>query len=289
MRKGIILAGGSGSRLGPVTSSISKQLLPVFDKPMIYYPLSTLLLADIKDILIISTPSHMPLYKKLLGDGSKWGIKLSYEIQNKPAGIGEAFILGEGFIGNDKIALILGDNIFYGNDLANILGDAMSSSSEATVFAYNVENPVDYGVVEIGENKNAISIEEKPSVPKSDFAVTGLYFYESSVVEVAKSIEPSERGELEITDINNYYLRNKQLNVEILGRGIAWLDTGSPQNLIEAGQFISTIQRRQGLLVSCPEEIAFSKGYISDLDLLNISKMYGSSEYSKYLMKLVNN
>lgn len=287
MRKGIILAGGSGSRLGPITSSISKQLLPVFDKPMIYYPLSTLLLADIKDILIISTPEHMPLYEKLLGDGSKWGIRLSYKIQSKPAGIGEAFILGEDFIGNDKIALILGDNIFYGNDLANILGDAMSSSSEATVFAYNVENPVDYGVVEIGENKNAISIEEKPSVPKSNFALTGLYFYEPSVVEVAKSMEPSERGELEITDINNYYLRNKQLNVEILGRGIAWLDTGSPQNLIEAGQFISTIQRRQGLLVSCPEEIAFSKGYINKSDLLRLSSDYGSSDYGQYLSKLI--
>lgn len=287
MRKGIILAGGSGSRLGPITDSISKQLLPVYDKPMIYYPISTLLLANIRDILIISTPSHMPLYQELLGDGSQWGINLTFVIQNKPSGIGEAFILGEEFIEDDDVALILGDNIFYGNDLANILAESSASKTSATIFAYNIDNPVDYGVVEISEDNIALSIEEKPLIPKSNYAVTGLYFYDSSVVNIAKSIEPSARGELEITDINNVFLEKNDLNVEVFGRGIAWLDTGTPQNLIEAGQFISTIQRRQGLLVACPEEIAYTKGYISHQNLEKIASKYASSDYSKYIKKLL--
>jgi glucose-1-phosphate thymidylyltransferase len=287
MRKGIILAGGMGSRLGPITDSISKQLLPVYDKPMIYYPISTLLLANIRDILIISTPSHMPLYQELLGDGSQWGINLTFIIQNKPSGIGEAFILGEEFIEDDDVALILGDNIFYGNDLANILAESSASKNSATIFAYNIDNPVDYGVVEISEDNIALSIEEKPSIPKSNYAVTGLYFYDSSVVSIAKSLEPSARGELEITDINNVFLEKNDLNVEVFGRGIAWLDTGTPQNLIEAGQFISTIQRRQGLLVACPEEIAYTKGYISHQDLEKIASKYASSDYSKYIKKLL--
>lgn len=287
MRKGIILAGGSGSRLGPITDSISKQLLPVYDKPMIYYPISTLLLANIRDILIISTPSHMPLYQELLGDGSQWGINLTFVIQNKPSGIGEAFILGEEFIEDDDVALILGDNIFYGNDLANILAESSASKNSATIFAYNIDNPVDYGVVEISEDNIALSIEEKPLIPKSNYAVTGLYFYDSSVVNIAKSLEPSARGELEITDINNVFLEKNDLNVEVFGRGIAWLDTGTPQNLIEAGQFISTIQRRQGLLVACPEEIAYTKGYISHQKLEKIASKYASSDYSKYIKKLL--
>lgn len=287
MRKGIILAGGTGSRLGPITSSISKQLLPIYDKPMVYYAICTLLLSGIKDILIISTPAHMPLYKKLLNDGSQWGVNLNFLVQDKPNGIGEAFIIGKQFIGNDDVALILGDNIFYGNDLANILTHASNASNPATIFAYNVDNPIDYGVVQISEDGSALSIEEKPKKPKSNFAVTGLYFYDKSVVDVAESIKPSERGELEITDINSFYLENNKLNVEILGRGIAWLDTGSPANLTEASQFISTIQKRQGLLVSCPEEIAFNKGYINNEDLLRISKSYGRSEYSNYLLKLI--
>jgi glucose-1-phosphate thymidylyltransferase len=288
-RKGIILAGGSGTRLYPVTHTISKQLLPVYDKPMIYYPLTTLMLGDIRDILIISTPQDLPQFENLLGDGSQWGLKLSYTVQPSPDGLAQAFILGEDFIGDDLSTLILGDNIFYGHDLENLLNSANARESGATVFAYHVNDPERYGVVEFNPDNQAISLEEKPQQPKSNFAVTGLYFYDHNVVELAKNLKPSTRGELEITDLNKLYLNNNDLFVEIMDRGYAWLDTGTHDSLLEAGQFISTIENRQGLKVACPEEIAFRKGWINKNELKILAKDLIKNSYGEYLIKLTTN
>ena len=288
-RKGIILAGGSGTRLYPVTHTISKQLLPVYDKPMIYYPLTTLMLGDIRDILIISTPHDLPQFENLLGDGSQWGLKLSYTVQPSPDGLAQAFILGEDFIGDDLSTLILGDNIFYGHDLENLLNSANARESGATVFAYHVNDPERYGVVEFNPDNQAISLEEKPQQPKSNFAVTGLYFYDHNVVELAKNLKPSTRGELEITDLNKLYLNNNDLFVEIMDQGYAWLDTGTHDSLLEAGQFISTIENRQGLKVACPEEIAFRKGWINKNELKILAKDLIKNSYGEYLIKLTTN
>ena len=288
-RKGIILAGGSGTRLYPVTHTISKHLLPVYDKPMIYYPLTTLMLGDIRDILIISTPQDLPQFENLLGDGSQWGLKLSYTVQPSPDGLAQAFILGEDFIGDDLSTLILGDNIFYGHDLENLLNSANARESGATVFAYHVNDPERYGVVEFNPDNQAISLEEKPQQPKSNFAVTGLYFYDHNVVELAKNLKPSTRGELEITDLNKLYLNNNDLFVEIMDRGYAWLDTGTHDSLLEAGQFISTIENRQGLKVACPEEIAFRKGWINKNELKILAKDLIKNSYGEYLIKLTTN
>lgn len=287
--KGIILAGGSGTRLHPVTIATSKQLLPIYDKPMIYYPLSTLMLAGIKDILIISTPEDIERYERLLGDGSQIGISISYKIQANPNGLSEAFIIGEDFIGNDSVALILGDNIFYGHNFVKTLEQSVSNLQGATVFAYRVNDPERYGVVEFDKNGTAVSIEEKPSNPKSKFAITGLYFYDNSVVRFAKELKPSDRGELEISDLNNIYLRNNNLKVEVIGRGVAWLDTGTHDSLIEAGEFIKTIENRQGLKVSCPEEIAWRKGFINDDDLLREADKLKKTNYGNYLKDLLSN
>lgn len=287
MRKGIILAGGSGSRLYPVTQVISKQLLPVYDKPMIYYPLSTLMLTGITEILIISTPSDLPLYKRLLKDGRQWGLNIKYCEQINPDGLAQAFILGEDFLDGSPAALILGDNIFYGNDMLEMLHKANKDSSGATIFAYHVNDPNRYGVVEFDSEMNAKSLEEKPKYPKSNYAVTGLYFYDNTVSERAKSLNPSERGELEITDLNQLYLNDKKLNVKIMERGYAWLDTGTHDSLLEASQFISTIENRQGLKIASPEEIAFRIGLIDEAQLKEIIKPYEHNHYGQYLKQLL--
>ena len=286
-RKGIILAGGFGTRLYPLTQSISKQLLPVYDKPMIYYPLSVLMLAGIRDILIISTPQDIPRFRDLLKDGIQWGLNIEYCIQHSPDGLAQAFILGKNFIGHNLSALILGDNIFYGHDFNDLLFNAMQKENEATIFAYHVQDPERYGVVEFNQNNKAVSLEEKPKTPKSNYAVTGLYFYDKDAVQMAETLKPSVRGELEITDLNRLYLNQQRLDVEIMGRGYAWLDTGTHDSLLEASQFIATIENRQGLKVACPEEISFNQGWIDGACLEKLAAPLLKNQYGQYLQRVL--
>ena len=286
--KGIILAGGSGTRLYPLTKAISKQIMPIYDKPMIYYPLSTLMLAGIREILIISTPRDLPTFQELLGDGSQLGLEMHYAVQEYPRGLAEAFIIGEEFIGDDTVAMVLGDNIFYGQSFSKILKEAASRDKGATIFGYYVKDPSEYGVVEFDEEGMAISIEEKPKYPKSNYAVPGLYFYDNDVVQIAKNVKPSARGEIEITSINNEYLRRGDLHVETLGRGFAWLDTGSHDNLLEAANFVATFQKRQGMYVSCIEEIAFRRGFINKDQLLALAQPLLKTAYGQYLVDVAN-
>ena len=285
--KGIVLAGGSGTRLYPITKAVSKQLLPLYDKPMIYYPISVLMLAGIKEILIISTPRDLPMYKELLGDGSSLGIKFEYAVQEKPNGLAEAFIVGEEFIENDNVALILGDNIFHGHRFTEILERATSLKEGAVIFGYYTKNPEAFGVVEFDKEWNVLSVEEKPENPKSNYIVPGLYFYDNDVIEIAKNVEPSERGEVEITSVNEEYLKRGKLKVELLGRGMAWLDTGTHEGLLEASNFIETVQKRQGLYIACLEEIAYLKGYINDEELLETAEELKKTDYGQYLFNLV--
>lgn len=286
-RKGIILAGGSGTRLYPVTHAVSKQLMPIYDKPMVYYPLTTLMLTGIRDVLLISTPQDTPTFEQLLGDGSQWGMTIQYAVQPSPDGLAQAFVIGRDFVGNGPSALVLGDNIFYGHDLEPQLKRANASQTGATVFAYHVQDPQRYGVVAFDANRKALSIEEKPAQPTSNFAVTGLYFYDNQVLDMARDLKPSARGELEITDINKLYLAREQLTVENMGRGYAWLDTGTHDSLLEASQFIATLQKRQGLMVACPEEIAWRAGWISAQDVLRLAAPLAKSGYGQYLNSLV--
>ena len=284
--KGIILAGGSGTRLYPITRGISKQLIPVYDKPMIYYPLSTLMLAGIREILVISTPDYLPLFEGLLGDGSEWGLSLSYQVQEHPNGLAEAFILGEDFIGDDAVCLILGDNIYYGAGLSELVQSAAQKTTGATVFGYHVNDPERFGVVEFDDAMHAVSIEEKPAQPKSNYAVTGLYFYDNQVVDIAKHIQPSPRGELEISDVNSEYLKRGQLDVKLMGRGYAWLDTGTHDSMMEAANFIATVQKRQNLKVACLEEIAYRMGYIDRAQLVKLAQPLKKNDYGQYLLRL---